>query len=342
VDVAREADLIEEVGRHYGFDRLPVTFPALQEPQPPPAPALARDRVIRQVLTAAGFSESMTFAFIERQAAVPFCEGGSEPAMIANPLSEKFAALRPSLLPGLVDSCVHNRRRERKDVRLFESGSRFTPDGEGRAVAFAWCGAASGPHWSQPTRTVDFFDAKGVVELVARALQLAVEFVPAGRPYMAPGRTAEIVAVIDGARTAIGVVGQIAPAVADARGFPPSEELYAAELDVTALRDAAPPPLTVESLPRYPSIVRDVSILVDEALPAATVRGTIRAAAPPTLTSIVEFDRYQGKGVPEGRVSLSVRLTFRAPERTLTDEEADAATASIVDALKAAHGAERR
>jgi phenylalanyl-tRNA synthetase beta chain len=342
VDVAREADLIEEIGRHYGFDRLPVTFPALQAPQPPPAPALARDRAVRQVLAAAGFSESMTFAFIERQAAVPFCEGGSEPAMIANPLSEKFAALRPSLLPGLVDSCVHNRRRERKVVRLFESGSRFTPAGEGRAVAFAWCGAADGPHWSMPTRTVDFFDAKGVVDLVARALGIGVEFVPAARTWMAAGRTAEIVATIGGTRTAIGVVGQIAPEVADARGFPASEELYAAELDVTALRDAAAPALAVESLPRYPSIVRDVSILVDEALPAATVRGTIRAAAPPTLTSIVEFDRYQGKGVPEGRVSLSVRLTFRAPARTLTDEEADAATASIVDALKAAHGAERR
>ena len=170
VDVAREADLIEEVGRHYGFDRLPITFPALTAPQAPPPPQIARDRLVRQVLTAAGFSESATFAFIEKDASVPFCEPGVEAAPIANPLSEKFAVLRPSLLPGLVDACAHNRRRERKDIRLFETGSRFTRDGEGRAVAFVWCGAAEGPHWSAPSRTVDFFDAKGVVEGICEAV----------------------------------------------------------------------------------------------------------------------------------------------------------------------------
>jgi phenylalanyl-tRNA synthetase beta chain len=100
--------------------------------------------------------------------------------------------------------------------------------------------------------------------------------------------------------------------------------------------------LRAQPLPRHPSIVRDISILVDEALPAAAVRGTIRSAAPATLASISEFDRYQGKGVPEGRVSLSLRLTFRAPDRTLTDQEAQDATARIVTALRTAHGAEQR
>ncbi|HXW04024.1 MAG TPA: phenylalanine--tRNA ligase subunit beta [Vicinamibacterales bacterium] len=342
VDVTREADLIEEVGRHYGFDRLPVTFPALSEPQPPPSPSLTRDRLLRRVLTAAGFSESVTFAFIERQAAQPFCEPGTDPAAIANPLSEKFAVLRPSLLPGLLDSCVHNRRRERRDVRLFETGSRFTAEGEGRAAAFVWCGATVAPHWSMPAREVDFFDAKGVVQLLGRALGVDLDFAPAERPYLAWGRAAEIAATTDGDRRVIGAVGQIAPAVAEARGFPAAEELYAAELDVTALGAATRGDRTVDALPRYPSIVRDVSVLVDEALPAGTVRGTIRAAAPPTLISIVEFDRYQGPGVREGQISLSVRLTFRAPDRTLTDEEADAATTAIVEALRAAHGAERR
>ena len=100
-------------------------------------------------------------------------------------------------------------------------------------------------------------------------------------------------------------------------------------------------PWLVET-PRFPAIVRDLSILVAELLPAAAVRGTIRSSAPSTLASIAEFDRYQGKGVPEGRVSLSLRLTFRSLERTLTDDEVEAAMAAIVDALKKAHGAERR
>jgi phenylalanyl-tRNA synthetase beta chain len=352
VDVTREADLIEEVGRHYGFDRLPTRFPPLTAAQAPPDPAIARERLARQVLTAAGFSESMTFAFIERQAALPFVDG-AEPAEIANPLSEKFAVLRPSLLPGLLDSCVHNRRRERRDVQLFETGSRFIaqrrlqPDGtravESRAAGFAWCGAASAAHWSTPLRTVDFFDAKGVVEAIAAAFGITADFLAAERGFLVPGRTADVVATSSAGSVAIGVVGEVSPAVAEARGFPPGEPIYVAELDLTALGAAADAgDLRAEPLPRYPSIVRDISILVAEALPAAAVRGTIRAAAPPTLVSIIEFDRYQGKGVPEGRVSLSLRLTFRAPDRTLTDEEAQAATDAIVAALRGEHHAERR
>jgi phenylalanyl-tRNA synthetase beta chain len=343
VDVAREADLIEEVGRHYGFDRLPVTFPALTAPQPAPDPRIVHDRLVRQVLTACGFSESLTFAFIERQAALPFCTPGVEPAAIANPLSEKFAVLRPSLVPGLVDACAHNRRRERKDVRLFETGSRFTQDGEGRAAAFAWCGAADAPHWSAPTRAVDFFDAKGVVEQLAAAFGVEPEFAPVDRSFLLRGRSAELRAGRDGSVHSLGVLGQVVPAIAEARGLPLGESIYVAEIDLTTLAAlAAGDDLKAASLPRFPSIVRDISILVDEALPAAAVRGTIRSSAPPTLVSIIEFDRYAGAGVPESRVSLSLRLTFRAPERTLTDAEVQEATERIVAALRTAHGAEQR
>ena len=143
--------------------------------------------------------------------------------------------------------------------------------------------------------------------------------------------------------TPLGCVGQLSPRIAEARGLPPGEDLYVGELDTDALaRAGGADDLRAEPLPRFPSIIRDVSILVGEALPAASVRGTIRAAAPPTLVSIVEFDRYQGKGVPDGRVSLSLRLTFRDPERTLTDAEAHDAMDRIVNALRKEHGAEQR
>ena len=343
VDVAREADLIEEVGRHHGFDKLPTTFPALLAPQPPPPPSLQSERLVRQVLVAAGFSEASTFAFQEREAALPFCDPGVEPAAIANPLSEKFAVLRPSLLPGLIDSSAHNRKRERRDIQLFEAGSRFGSGrsaGEGRAVAFVWTGAANGPHWSAPTRHVDFFDVKGVVEEVCAALAVDATFAPATPPFLVRGRAAAVRAA-DG--SALGVVGQILPAIVEARGIPASDDVFAAELDLKALAAAgASGDRLVDPLPRFPSIVRDISMLVDDTLPAAAVRGTIRSAAPSTLVSIAEFDRYHGKGVAEGRVSLSLRLTFRAADRTLTDSEAEEATSTIVDALRTAHGAERR
>jgi phenylalanyl-tRNA synthetase beta chain len=342
VDVQREVDLIEEVGRHYGFDRLPTTFPVLEAPQAAPDDAIVKERLIRRLLTSSGFSEAMTFAFIERQAALPFI-GDGEPHAIANPLSEKFAVLRPSLLAGLIDACAYNRRRERRDVRLFEAGSRFTPSGEGRAVAFAWAGSADAPHWSSAGRSVDFFDAKGIVEQIGAAFRVDLDWTPASRPYLTPGRTAQVALRRNGAADVLGVVGQILPSVAAARGFPSSEEIFAAELDLDRLPPAAVGDnMRAETLPRFPSIARDVSILVDEALPAAAVRGTIRSAAPRTLVSVAEFDRYQGKGVPAGRMSLSLRLTFRAPDRTLTDDEADQATTTIVNALRAAHGAERR
>jgi phenylalanyl-tRNA synthetase beta chain len=343
VDVTREADLIEEVGRHYGFDRLPVTFPALTAPQPAPSPGLVRERLLRKILTAAGFSESMTFAFMEREAALPFCERGFEPVGVANPLSEKFAVLRPSLLAGLVDSCAHNRRRERKDIRLFESGSRFTSSGEGRAVGLVWCGAATGPHWSAPTAQVDFFDVKGVVQRICEAFGIDAEFIGANCAFLVRGRAAEVRGRCNGSAITLGVVGQLLPSVAEARGLPASEDLYVAELDLDAIeRAAATDDRPVESLPRFPSIVRDISIVVDDTLPAAEVRGTIRSAAPSTLVSIVEFDRYQGKGVPEGRISLSLRLTYRAVDRTLTDGEAQDATERIVEVLRTTHRAERR
>jgi phenylalanyl-tRNA synthetase beta chain len=283
----------------------------------------------------------MTFAFIEKAAALPFCDPGTEPHAIANPLSEKFAVLRPSMLPGLVDSCVHNRRRERRDIQLFEEGSRFSTAGEGRAVGLAWCGAARA-HWSAPPRGVDFFDIKGAVEQVCTAFGASIDFSPASRAFLLRGRAADVWAAGDG-RQWLGLVGQLTPSVAAARGFPESEELYVAELDLRALAaHEAKADGKAQPLPRYPSIVRDISILIDEALPAAAVRGTIRSAAPATLVSITEFDRYQGKGVPEGRISLSLRLTFRAPDRTLTDHEAQDATARIVNTLRTAHGAEQR
>ena len=339
VDVQREIDLIEEVARHDGYASLPATFPELAEAQAAPDARTLVDRRLRHVLTACGLSEAMTFAFIERTAALPF-NGGTEPAALANPLSEKYAVLRPSLLPGLIDAAAHNRRRERKDVRLFETGTRFTASGEGRAVAGIWMGAGTSPHWGEKPRAVDFYDVKGVVSAVLDAFGITATFEAVSRPYFVDGRAAAFVAA---SGSTLGELGQLASDVLDARGVPAGEAAFAFEMDVDAVASAERPgDLRAQPLPRFPAIVRDLSIVVDNVLPAATVRGTIRAAAPDTLVGVTEFDRYRGAGVPEGRVSLSLRLTFRSPDRTLTDAEVDAAMAGIVEALASSHGAMRR
>jgi phenylalanyl-tRNA synthetase beta chain len=328
VDIHRQVDLIEEVGRHYGYEHLPATFPGVEQAPPPSDARIARDRKIRTALLGMGFSEAITFAFVESAAAEPYLQG-QPPVAIANPLSEKFAVMRPSLLAGIVDAISHNRRHGRPDVRLFEIGTRFSPNGETRGAGFGWTGLATPDHWTGARRAADFHDIKGVVEQLCALMKVDAAFAEVETPYLVSGRAASV--AVNG--TPIGVFGQLAPSIADARGLP-ADEVYVGELDLDALTAAAPAEtLRTSPLPRYPSVVRDVSILVADTLSAATVRGTIRSAAPGTLIQVREFDRYQGKGVPDGKVSLSFRLTFQSLERTLTDDEVQAAMQHIIDAL---------
>jgi phenylalanyl-tRNA synthetase beta chain len=349
VDLLREADLIEEVGRHYGFDRLEATFPAATVPAPPPDPRIPRDQLVRRVLTAAGASEAVTFGFAEAKAIEPFASvlGGAPPVSVANPLSAKFDTLRPSLLPGLVDAVAHNRRHGRRDVRLFEIGTRFSPAGESRGLGVAWTGNAAVDHWSSAVRDVDFFDVKGVAEQVCRALGVAIRCEASVESFLVAGQTASVI-VADGPQrgTNVGVIGQLAPAIADARGLPRQDRVMVAELDLDRLADARSNASdAARALPRYPFVVRDLSIVVADSLPAEIIRGTIQAAAadgPAPLAAIGFFDRYQGKGVPDESVSVSVRLTFQSADRTLTDAEVQQTFDIIVRALAREHGAVQR
>jgi phenylalanyl-tRNA synthetase beta chain len=348
VDVLREADLIEEVGRHYGFDRLEPTFPAATAPAPPPDERVTRDRLVRRVLTAAGLTEAVTFGFVEARAAEQLgTRDGSALLTIANPLSAKFDTLRQLLLAGLVDAVAHNRRHGRRDVRLFELGTRFTASGETRAVAAVWTGAAGTEHWSAPPRGVDFFDAKGVVDQLCGALGVPVRTVAAGEPFLVPGQAAAVVNASNGANgDVIGFIGVLSPAVADARGLPRQDPVVVAELDLDAIhRFRIALPDATRRVPRFPFVVRDLSIVVANSLPAEIIRGTILSAArggAAPLVSIAFFDRYQGKGVPEGSISVSIRLTFQAEDRTLTDAEVQQSFDVILAALVREHGAIQR
>ena len=345
VDVARDVDLVEEVARHYGYDRLPVTFPALAQGPPPPDERLEQNRGLRRLATAAGFTECVTFSFISEKSAGEFAEP-DDLVGITNPLSELFAVLRPSLLPGLVDAVAHNRRHGRRDAQLFELGTRFVRGaGESRTLSLAWSGAATGEHWSGRARQADLFDLIGVVDAMARALGLTIQVHPSDRPWLTTGRTAEIRALeAGGASRLLGVAGHVQTSLTTARDIPAGDDVFVAELDLDAVSDLITMLGVAKAhpLPRFPSIVRDLSILVDESLLAADVRGTIQSVAPATLARLMEFDRYQGKGVGEGKVSLWYRLTFQALDRTLTDAEADDAMATVLDALTRAYGAVRR
>ncbi len=346
VDVTGEADLIEELARVDGYAKIPEAFPPLELPPPRPAPRLVRDARLRALARAAGFSESVTFSFISRDAARRFA-AAADIVAIANPLAETMAVMRPTLLAGLLDSVAHNRRREQKDVRLFELATIFSSaQGEHRALALASLGQASATHWSGSGRATDLYDISGAVETVCGALGLQTTLSPGESPFLTTDSATTIAVrprdAEDGVEArVIGVLGEIAPAVAEAHGLSAREHVFAAELDLDLTLEwtTGDERVRAQVLPRFPSSSRDLSIVVDATLPAAAVRGTIRRAAPPTLVSVEEFDRYQGKGVADGRCSLSLRLVFRAPDRTLTDADVQAAMDTIVAALHTGHGA---
>jgi phenylalanyl-tRNA synthetase beta chain len=346
VDVSREVDLIEEVARHYGFDKIPVTFPHVVAAPPPLDPRIARARQLRGLMTGQGFSEAVTFGFTTAAAVAPFATDGS-PVAIRNPLSEAFAVLRPSLLPGLVESAGRNIRRGRRDVQLFEIGSRFMQaSGESETIAFVWTGSGRVTHWSERNREVDFFDATAVVSTIADSYDADADGAPAAPAFLVAGQSASIVArPRDGQTTAgtpVGVVGRLAPDVGELLGLPAEVPAFVGELVLDPLVAFRRASIKASAPPRLPSVDRDISILVNEATTARSVRDTVHGLAIPTLASLQEFDRYSGKGVPDGKISLSLRLTFRAPDRTLTDLEVQKAMDSVLSALEERHGAVQR
>ncbi len=358
VDLTREVDLIEEVGRHYGFDKLVATFPPLATAAPAPDPRVPRDQLVRRVLTSAGLNEGVTFGFIEPGAARAFVTDAEAVGLvdITNPLSAKFGTLRPSLLPGLVDAVAYNRRHGRRDVGLFEIGARFhVATGETRGVGIAWTGAHAPLHWSQSEREVDFFDIKGIAEHLCQVLGTRVRCAPATRPFLVAGQTAEVFsegpasAGPDNAIGAIGIVGLVSPALAEQRGAPRQDRIFVAELNLdllTSIRARRAEALDqIQPLPRYPFVVRDLSIVVGNTLPAEIIRGTIQSASiqgEAPLVALSFFDRYNGKGLSEDTVSLSVRLTFQAADRTLTDAEVQQSVEMILASLAREHGARQR
>ena len=345
VDLAREVDLIEEVGRHYGFDRLEPAFPPMTAPAPAEDWRIVRDRLVRRTLTARGLTEAVTFGFIQAESARAFVLEGDASTLVgvANPLSATFDMLRPTLLPGLVDAVSHNRRHGRRDVRIFELGARFTSaEGETRGVGMAWTGSAGPDHWSAPSREVDFFDAKGVVEQLCAQFGAGTRFEPIAAPFLVAGQAARVIS----GDCPVGLVGLVVADVVESRGAPRHDRVYVAELNLDRLGDRrAGRDESVRPLPRYPAVVRDLSVVIADALPAEIIRGTIQsaaAAAPAPLVADTFFDRYKGKGVPDDSVSLSIRLTFQASDRTLTDEDVQQSFDGILAALKREHGAVQR
>jgi phenylalanyl-tRNA synthetase beta chain len=332
LDVAGEADLAEEVGRHFGLDKIPSALPpsgrvgGLRRSQ-------QRERRIREILTGIGMTEVVNFAFVAG-AELPQGPG----VRLANPLSVEQDTLRSSLVvPGLVSTLRDNLRLGRRDLAVFELGRVFVPGAERpreeRRLGILLAGQWHPRHWSAPTRPFDLYDIKGIVELLFARLGEPMPRLDQTAPapaFLHPGRAARFVREGKPA----GFAGALHPDLRERLEL--KDEAVVLELDLEELLEAEPKVARFHVLDRFPAVERDLSILCDEATPAAEIDARVRQAAGPWLRSVSLVDRYTGNQVPPGKVSLTVSLRFQDRERTLTSDEVQAAVDAVVAELRAA------
>ncbi|HEX9068768.1 MAG TPA: phenylalanine--tRNA ligase subunit beta [Ktedonobacterales bacterium] len=406
-DVEEGADLVEEIARIAGFDRIPSTIPTGPLPAAYRNEWWERENLLRDIMVGAGLTEIMSYTLTSRQvmakllvaarepgaeallgapAPIPLLESPTRknakapakreqralqaiaddlPAIrIKNPMSAEAESLRLTLMAGMLTAVRENSKHERAGIWLFEIGRRYLPTaelarGEGlsnerRTLALA----LSGPpvtSWAAEDHDADFYDMKGAIETMLRALQVrAWRMTPVKHPTFHPGRCAmlEVAALPEAGapggvalgETAewigVGILGEVHPEVADQ--FDLSRRTYLAELDLERLFAGVPAYGIHHAILRYPAAVRDLAFIVDASVPAAEVEAAIRGASGALLRDLALFDVYTGEGIGAGKRSLAYTLTFQASDRTLTDAEVDAAIQAVVAAVKRTHGAQLR
>lgn len=340
-DVHGEADLVEEVTRIWGYDRIPAVSLTLDHPIPLPAltPAQRRAGAVRRTLAAQGLDEAVTWSFMPGAQADLF-GGVPDTLRLANPISADLDVMRPSILPNLIAAIGRNVDRGFADLGLFELGPAYkddTPDGQLLVAAGARQGHMTPPHWSAPARPVDALDAKAdaLAALAAANAPAANAQVTRDAPdWYHPGRSA----CLRLGKNVLAQFGEIHPRVLSAtgvRGPVVGFEVFLDAVPEPRSRGAARPPL---QLSPFQPLRRDFAFLVDEGVPAGDVLRAAQNAEKKLIRDVALFDIYTGEGVPEGRKSLAIEVTLQPVDKTLTDAEIDAIAAQIVAAVEKATG----
>lgn len=330
-DISIEEDLIEEIGRIYGYDQLPTRHGMGAMVMSPRAEACISPRRLRSRLVDRGYQEVVNYSFIDPVQQARF-DHGLAPVKLANPLASDMAVMRTSLLPGLVASLKYNLNRQQDRLLLFEQGVKYLQQDddikEEDIIAGIVCGAVLPEHWDSPARAMDFFDIKADVEallmLALAAENWRFEALEANNVFH-PGQSARIF----NKNGSIGRIGALHPALCAENSLP--EGIFAFELSLEALKEGNLPSFSPVS--RYPAIRRDLAIVVKEGVSAQDIDDCIREASGEWLTKLQLFDLYRGKGIDSGEKSLALGLTLQASSRTLMDTEVDGVVEKVLASL---------
>ncbi|MEA3544488.1 MAG: phenylalanine--tRNA ligase subunit beta, partial [Thermodesulfobacteriota bacterium] len=338
-DIEREVDLIEEIVRLYGYDRIPVTMPAgTADAKLPPLRQLLQ-KSLRQTMVAAGFAEAMNYSFV----AVDSIEkigvaAGDERLMqvkILNPLSEDQAVMRTSLVPSLLETVSRNLNYRSSDLRLFELRPVFlTQAGNNQCVeklslTAVMSGLREPEGWSQSAAAIDFYDLKGVVEEILTEVNINnVSFDSSfTQPYLHPGKSCRLMY----GEILLGFLGEVHPEVLTR--FDINQPVYLFELDMENIIASAGRHSQFKPLSRFPDVIRDSALLLDEAVTADQVMAIVNRGKIRFVEDVTIFDLYTGKGVPAGKKSLAVRVRYRDPEKTLTEAEVSKSHDKLIRSL---------
>lgn len=339
-DLRIREDLIEEIARLYGYDEIPMTLPIGESVPGGLNSFQEKRRLVRRYMESAGLYQAITYSLTSRAESQSFALETAPVTELLMPMSEDRSILRQSLLPHLLDATTYNVARRIDTVSLYETGSVFLgtqEDGlpkEVGHVAAVITGKWVDHAWQQENKKVDFFVMKGIVEGLMDTLGLAdkVTYAKATRDGLHPGRTADI--LLNG--SVVGVLGQLHPTEQKKRDL---KETYVMEMNLALLLAESAEALVYEQVPRYPSMSRDIALVVSKEEAAGSLMDIIQEAGGKLLKNVAVFDLYEGDKVEEGTKSLAFSLTYFDPERTLTDEEVVTRHDKVLAALKEKSGA---
>ena len=336
--LTREIDLIEEVARLSGFDKIIETSPSARINPARFTPKQSAASKIKSILSSMGFSEVITYSFIDSVGAKDFQSAFStvtetDPILLNNPISVDMGFMRPSLLPGLVQSAIRNFSKGQKNVRVFEFGNIFMHGKQGEreekiVISAFIAGVYENNVWKQTGESYDYFDLKGVLDSLCKYLKLnLIEQPESKRPFMLKGKSVEL--TLGG--QSCGYLGELTPSII--RQYQLPRHCIVFELDFERVIKVLPKQFRFSPLPKFPETYRDISILIDKPVTSGEVIDRINQAGGSLLKKIELYDYFEGKKIQEGKKSLTYALTFQSNDRTLSDEEVNPVFEKIVKNL---------